>query len=167
MSVMYPDGLKYFQLNEKEMKHVVFLALALGTLASCREVEEDLSGEIGNDQFSQKWTLVEMTGSVAGDAPATGNDMAWQEYYILNEDSTFTKHREQDGEVSEASGVFTFVTTAEESYIELTYPSDNQLIGSCYSQLMVESLLVVSETELKGTWQACDGPGLTYERTDL
>lgn len=148
------------------MKYV-FLALALGTLASCGAIEEDLNGKSAIDQHSQKWTLVEMTGNVAGDAPATGGDMAWQEYYILHEDSTFTKHREHDGKVSEASGVFTVVTTAEESYIELTYPSDNQLIGSCYSQSLQETLLVVSETELKGTWQACDGPGLTYERTDF
>ncbi len=93
----------------------------------------------------------------------TGNDMAWQEYFIFNTDSTFLKSREQNGQVKEARGTYSFSTTAYEKYFVLTYQSGYELKASCFSGLPQENLLMASSTKIMGTWNICDGPGLEYQ----
>ena len=105
-----------------------------------------------------------MTGSSADQPSKSGQDMEWQEYYLLNSDYTFIKHR-QVGEVeSELSGIYTILTQPDGDYIQLSYQSENALISSCSPQSAKEILFVVAEDEVKGTWEACDGPGLYYKR---
>jgi len=135
----------------------LFLICSLSTCTGDDELEPD--------QFPQKWQLVKMSGEMLN-TETTGADMAWQEYYILNSDDTFTKLREQDGILSEASGSFEFVYSGEEEYLELNYPAENDLIGNC-EQEPRERLVLKSDDRLLGTWSYCDGPGLEYKRVKL
>ena len=120
---------------------------------------------IASEQYPQKWKLTEMSGSIANVPPSTGSDMEWQEYYLLKADGTFTKHRERDQEVKEESGTYNFINLSDGKYLELVYPSKNELVGNC-TQEPKELLKLNSENILIGTWWACDGPGLKYERVE-
>ncbi len=112
---------------------------------------------------SEKWQLVEMSGQMAN-STRTGMEMGWQEYYLLNSDSTFSKFREQDGENLQAEGTYSYLDLANGKYLELTYPSKNVLIGNCVAEH--KETLRVEGDKLIGTWQMCDGPGLVYEKVD-
>lgn len=48
----------------------------------------------------------------------------------------------------------------------LKYLSNSELIGSCNSSELKENLIIISNTELNNTWQACDGPFLVYNRIE-
>jgi hypothetical protein len=135
----------------------LFLICSLSTCTGDDELEPD--------QFPQKWQLVKMTGEMVN-SESTGDDMDWQEYYILKSDDTFTKFREREGLLSEASGTFEFVNTLEVKYLELSYPRENELIGNCVQEPR-ERLVLESDDILLGTWSACDGPGLEYKRVKL
>lgn len=111
-----------------------------------------------------KWQLTEMTGNMTNVPPLKGNDMSWQESYTLRPDSTFTKNR-QGAQQLQATGRYILVETGEEQFIEFTYDSANEIIGSCLAD--VKETLRLSNGKLYGTWQACDGPGLTYERVTV
>lgn len=115
-------------------------------------------------QFPQKWQLIKMSGNMAG-SETTGDQMAWQESYVLNEDHTFRKVREQSGEKKEASGAYAYVNLSDGKYLELSYNSANELIGNCTGDAK-ELLRLQDKNKLIGTWQACDGPGLVYERVN-
>ena len=138
--------------------------LVIGSACTTSE-EPDLEKLSSNSDLEQyqKWQLVEMSGSLANVPPSTGSDMSWQEHYLLYPDSTFVKSRTQEGTVTEESGTYTFVTLDDGEYLELTYPSENELIGNCTGESK-ELLFFKSENKLTGTWQACDGPGLVYEK---
>jgi hypothetical protein len=108
-----------------------------------------------------KWQLVEMSGNMANVPPQKGEDMGWQESYILQADSTFTKERRGDKQL-QASGSYKMMTIGEEQFIEFSYNAASEIIGSCLGAN--KETLRLSDGKLYGTWQACDGPGLTYER---
>ncbi len=149
------------------MKYFIFGWLLLFTACSTQE-DADLEAtakKSNSEEGTQKWELVEMSGSNSSVPPSTGNNMEWQEYYLLQSDNTFTKVRERDGTTREASGTYEYVTLSDGEYLELTYPSENDLIGNCTSEPK-EHLFVEPEDKLVGTWQACDGPGLVYEKVE-
>lgn len=150
------------QLNSQMKKIKLFNTILIGLLifSSCQ-----IDDEFNPTQYPQKWQLVKMTGQIAN-SETTGNAMEWQEFYLLNSNGTFTKSRERNGLLMEESGTFTFKNLSEEKFLELIYASDNELIGSCYSSELKESLWLKSENKLMGTWSECDGPGLEYERTE-
>jgi hypothetical protein len=155
--------------NNKNMKPVTIISLvsvgyvfisllSIGLLFSCsKEDQKDLTA--ANLQI---WQLVKMTGSMSN-SETTGKDMAWQEYYIFNADSTFLKSREQDGQVKEAKGTYSYSTLADEKNILLTFNSGFELKASCLSGPPQEKLRIVSTTKMLGTWNHCDGPGLEYQ----
>jgi hypothetical protein len=141
------------------MKPSTITALLLVTcLFSCSK--EDQKELPANNQ--QKWQLVKMTGSMIN-SETTGKDMAWQEYLVFNADSTFLKSREQNGQVKEARGTYSYSTTVNEKYLVLTYQSGYELKASCLSGLPKENLLIISSEKIIGTWNICDGPGLEYQ----
>ena len=118
--------------------------------------------------FPQKWKLIKMTGSFPN-SETTGDKMEWQEFYIFNKDKSFIKNRESDGINTEVSGTYELVEDSDftllgETLYELTFNNNNTLIGSCF-QGAVEKLRV-DPTSIKNTWEACDGPGLEYERIE-
>jgi hypothetical protein len=137
------------------MKKVLFLFISVWILNSCTK-EPDL------DKFPQIWQLTSMSGQTSNSS-TSGSDMEWQESYLLNSDGTFTKSRERNGVIIEASGSFVFKDLTDGKYLELTYESNSDIIGSCTPGLK-ETLLVRSGKKMSGTWSYCDGPGLEYER---
>ncbi len=151
------------------MKNLIIGLFLLSVLTACTNMEEtdpeNLRENLSAEQNLQKWKLVEMSGNVANVPPSTGSSMAWQEYYELRPDHTFVKSREQDSGVIEETGTYAFVTLPDGEYLELTYDADNDLIGNCTSDSK-ELLFLQAENKLIGTWQACDGPGLVYEKVE-
>lgn len=151
------------------MKNLIYISVIIGTLISCsfnKGIDpENLNEKFDPAQYPQKWQLIEMSGSIANVPPSTGSDMNWQEFYILNSDNTFIKSRERDNVVTEETGIYAFVILSDENYLELIYQSDNFLIGNCTGGVK-ELLILNSENKLIGTWRACDGPGLVYERVE-
>jgi len=77
--------------------------------------------------------------------------MDWQEWHILNPDHSFIKTRVRDNVTTSASGTYSVVTLSEEQFLELSYPSDNKLIGNCSAEPK-ELLSIKSKDELAGTW---------------
>lgn len=136
--------------------------LILFTLCAVFSCSKDNSFNI--DKYPQKWTLVKMTGQIPN-SERTGENMGWQEYYLLKSDGTFIKHRERDGINYDVSGNFKFLSTTSGTLLELTHDTENAIIGNCYSH-QTEQLSLKSINKLVGTWQMCDGPGLEYERKE-
>jgi hypothetical protein len=147
------------KLEFNKMKNLIFISLLVCTLLSC--TKED---EFDFEQYHQKWQLIKMTGQIPN-SETTGIDMEWQEFYLLNSNSTFIKSRERNGVLTEESGNFSFEDLSDGKYLVLTYGSDNSIIGNCTSDLK-EVLMVKSDTRMLGTWSACDGPGLEYKRIE-
>jgi hypothetical protein len=132
-----------------------FLFLIGCTLASCTK-EFDL------DKFPQEWKLITMTANQITSSMTTGADMEWQEMYTLKSNGTFTKSRDRKGIITEAIGSFVFTDSPDCKYLELTYETGIALITSCTPGK--EILWIRSDTKMQGTWSACDGLGLEYER---
>lgn len=145
------------------MDKLSFLALLI-ILSSCITGSESELEKKNPNQFPQKWELVQMSGNLANMSPDTGSEMAWQEYYLLKSDSTFTKLRTEEDKTVEEKGNYKFLYLRDGKYLELSYASANELIGNCTGEFQ-EMLRVESEKKLSGTWGACDGPSLFYERT--
>lgn len=146
------------------MKQLFVILITTLSLNSCA-VKDDTDVDL-KANASQKWKLVSMTGSVANVPPATGEDMFWQEYYLFNSNGTFLKSREQNSSVKEATGTYEIQTLSDGDYFILSYKTGYDLIGSCSSQENKEYLHFISATKMSNTWNACDGPGLTYERVE-
>ncbi len=141
-------------------KHILFLMI-IGILFSCNKNDDDLNSEteiIGN------WKLIQMTGSIPY-SETTGTEMEWQESYQLNADGTFLKSRDRDGIITEVSGTYNLINNSNEPLIELTFDSESEIIGSCTSNTK-ETMNLQSETIFLSSWNACDGPGLKYEKID-
>lgn len=150
------------------MKNLILMTVIVGSLISCsfdRTIDLESLEEISEptQYIHNKWALIAMSGNLANVPPTTGSEMAWQEYYLLNADSTFTKSRNQNDLITEASGTYAFVVLSDGDYLELNYQIDNNLIGNCTAEAK-EYLFLHSEHTLVGTWSACDGPGLVYEK---
>lgn len=132
------------------------IALFAGSCSKDEKMEPDAN--------TQKWVLVKMSG-MAPNSETMGGDMEWQEYYLLYSDGTFMKQREREGIQVNARGNFTFTDKTQGKYLELIYDANSEIIGSCNGN-NTETLWVVADDKLSGTWLACDGPGLEYEKVD-
>ena len=141
------------------MKKIYFIAVIIGILTSCSDENEI---EYGN--YSEVWGLTKMIINSVDGETTIGEDMEWQESYILNSDGTFIKSRWLDEEKIQANGIFKYKNVGGENYIEFTYNVDNELIGNCTSELKEKLLFNEEEHMLKSTWQNCDGPELEYKR---
>ncbi len=146
------------------MKKLLFVSLLMSILFSCSN-DDDTGNAFIADQFPQKWQLIEMTGSIADMPPLTGDNLEWQESYLLQSDNTFIKSRERDNVTTEAKGAFTIKSDAGGSFAELTYETENSLIENCSVELK-EIMRFNSVNRMSGISQACDGPGLLYERIE-
>lgn len=140
------------------MKYIAFLFIVGATLFSCSKN----SDETTEFNYQGTWTLTKMSGGLIF-YETTGDDMDWQEFYVLNDDETFLKSRTQDGVTIEASGTYSVLETPSDgAYIVLSYPETNTIIASCTYSTKEE--LYIDTNKLLGTWNYCDGPGLEYER---
>ena len=97
----------------------------------------------------------------------TGDDMAWQEYYLFSPVGTFVKSRTRDEMATEANDTFEVVEFENDSehYFLLTFDSGEELVGNCGDGVN-ELLVYKSATKISSTWQACDGPRLDYELSE-
>lgn len=136
------------------MKNLLLLLLVSGVAFSCNRNED-------SEEYPQKWTLVKTVGQDRA-LEFTGEDMMWQEYYLLNAGGTFIKHREKDGTVLEASGSYAFTGTADAKMLELTFDVTHEIIATCDAG-KTEYLSLKSDSTLESTWTQCDGPGLEYK----
>ena len=143
------------------MKKLIFLTLFSCIFFSCKK---DTCNDMVFDQnnYPQKWKLIEMAENFQTKV-TTGANMPWQESYVLDTNGTFIKTRLQDGLTSGGTGRFTILEDANGKYIQLKYDTLNNIIGSCYLQ---EEYLRFVADKLISSWAACDGPGLTYQRTE-
>jgi hypothetical protein len=143
------------------MKKLIFLTLFSCFFFSCKK---DTCNDMVFDQnnYPQKWKLIEMAENFQTKL-TTGANMPWQESYVLDTNGTFIKTRLQDGLTSGGTGRFTILEDANGKYIQLKYDTLNNIIGSCYLQ---EEYLRFVADKLISSWAACDGPGLTYQRTE-
>lgn len=138
-------------------KSIVFCALLM-LFCAC---SNDSSNVITTD-FQGKWELFQMSGRIAN-SETTGAAMEWQEYYSFNTDGSFTKSRTRNGTKTEISGNYIITKIQEESFLELTYKADSEIIGSCYGNNK-EELYILPTSILSSTWKNCDGPGLEYKQ---
>jgi len=139
------------------------LLLFLIAFASCTYNNVDLETQGINLKQPEKWQLVEMTGNIANVPPLTESKMPWQEWYVFYPDHSFSKIRVRDNVTIDANGSYRVVTLSDGQYLELLYPSVNDLIGNCSAEAK-ELLAIKHDDELIGTWWACDGPGLFYKK---
>jgi hypothetical protein len=51
-----------------------------------------------------------------------------------------------------------------ETYFELTYSSQSDIIGSCYGNLKKKNFISTTFDVLVSAWQNCDGPRLEYKK---
>jgi len=145
---------------------IVFIALIAISFSCSTEDEIEEINEFDSSKYPQKWELVRITGQKVG-SERTGEDMQWQEFYLLKSDSTFLRWREDDSVKSEEFGNFSFKENQfEELMMILTYDRPNDLVGSCYGSKTEEVLWVKSNDKMQNTWNACDGPGLEYKRIE-
>lgn len=142
------------------MKKLFFLAI-ISFGAGCTSTENPQSTE--TSEYPQEWVLVEMSGSVSTIPPTRGSDMVWQESIRLQSDGTFTKTRTHANEVLESSGTYRYEKQENEQFLVLEYEEETRLVASCSSQ-QEEWIAIYGESQMRGTWEACDGPGLVYKR---
>jgi len=132
------------------MKSIIVTTLICIIIISCST----------NEGFPQKWKMVKMAGQLPN-SEKVGDEMEWQEFYLLNKDGSFTKNRDRDGIITEVSGVYTLLEEPNETFYVLTFNTTNDINGSCSQG--VERLSLIDPTTIKGTWNICDGPGTEYE----
>lgn len=141
------------------MKSLAIIVVFLTIFSSCtKDTEEDTT----TADYHGKWTLVKMSGSMIN-SETTGTAMEWQEYYLFNNDGTFTKSRTRNTIKTTVSGTYITQNNSDVMYLELTYPQDSDIIGSCYGNLK-EELYFKTNNTLSSGWSACDGPGLDYQK---
>jgi hypothetical protein len=141
------------------MKKQILFLMIIGILFSCSKNDINLDNQIiGN------WKLIQMSGNIPN-SETTGTEMDWQENYLLNTDGTFQKSRNRDGVITEISGTYQLINNSTESLLELNFNSESEIIGSCTSNTK-ETMNIQSETIFLSYWNACDGPGLRYEKID-
>ena len=143
------------------MIRLTIIVIFLTVFSSCTKNHE---GSTTAANYHGKWTLVKMSGSMFNSG-TTGIEMDWQEFYLFKNDGTFTKSRTKNAVKTAVSGTYTAKNNADGLYLELTYPKESELIGSCYGNLK-EELYFPDARTLSSTWKNCDGPGLDYEKVD-
>ena len=141
------------------MKKIKYLFVLLITLFSCSN-DDDSSSET----TYEKWVLTQMSGNLHN-SQTSGDEMSWQEFYLLKSDGTFKKSRATNGVIVEAFGSYNFIDSLDRLHIELIFSTESDIIGSCNSELK-EEMYYESENTFYSTWNSCDGPGLKYEKID-
>lgn len=141
------------------MKNLAIIVVFLSVFSSCTK---DNKENTTTADYHGKWTLVKMSGSMFN-SQTTGNAMEWQEFYIFSDNDTFTKIRIRNDVHTTASGTCIAKNNQDGMILELTYPKDSEIIGSCYGN-QKEELYFSANNTLSSTWQNCDGPGLDYQK---
>lgn len=140
------------------MKKLGIIFILMLSLISCSK--DDTKTPAATDYYG-KWTLVKMT--TFRTANTIFDKLEWQESYVFNTNGTFVKTRIADNKTITASGTFKTTKSDKGTSFELTYKENSPIIGTCFGNL-TESLSINQEGLLVSFWQACDGPGLVYQK---
>ena len=133
--------------------HLLYLIVFAFTACGEKSTTEDATTE------TESYKLTAMSsGQMAG---AKEDSLQWEEVYIFGADFSFEKIRVRNGETMSASGNYKRTILDDGEYFILDYESAHPIIGNCTSDY-TETLRIIDETKLQGTWLACDGPALTY-----
>ena len=138
-------------------------------LSSCSKESEDLDFQ----EYEGKWELVKMHGNIP-DSETTGDDMEWQEIYVLNRDGTFLKTRVRNNITIASAGTYTVLDSSPEemtgitaeAYIILNHNSESGIIATCESSSHREYLYFATREVMISTYAQCDGPGLEYRKQE-
>src|SRR3954463_15780903 len=97
------------------MKNLSLMLLIAGIIFSCS------SNEPSNNVVSfRKLQLIETSGEFPS-STTTGLNMPWQEFYLLNADSTFTKTRTRNGDVQSPDGKYHYQNIDGAKYLKFVY----------------------------------------------
>ena len=88
------------------MKQLILFVMLAFCITSCSKSEDNLN-TLKEYEFPQKWVLVQMSGDIPNSV-TTGDQMSWQEYYLLKQDGTFIKSRTKDGVTFIKNGTYAF-----------------------------------------------------------
>ena len=144
----------------------LLLIATLVIFSSCSSGKDEKLdvADFSADDFPMKWELAEMSTMLAGSYTA-GEDLPYSESYVFNQDLTFTKTRLENGNRTEASGIYSRVTMDDGDYYKLEYTASNDLVENCSSSES-EFLRIESSAKLVGTASACDYPHKNYRRIE-
>lgn len=147
------------------------IILVLGIIAnSCSKSNDEPKVEpldLSVMEFPQRWELFQMSSGMVPNSEITGDEMEYQEYYIFNDDTTFSKTRIQDQEEITEKGSYSIVEMDNRQTFRIRFNQDNDLIGNC-SMEPVEFLYLDDDNKtLLSNWWACDGPGLSYKQISI
>jgi hypothetical protein len=145
------------------MKNLATIVFFLSAFSSC--TKDDNKENTSTADYHGKWTLVKMSGSLLN-SETTGTAMEWQEFYVFSDSGTFTKFRIRNTVQTTASGTYVAKNNQDGTVLELTYPKNSEIIGSCYGN-QKEELYFSTNNTLSSTWQNCDGPGLDYQKIEI
>ena len=139
------------------MKYLAAYTLMLLSLSACIDDVENVE-----EQFPQQWQLIRMSGTY-NEGWKTGAELDYQEFYLLNPDSTFLKSRLQDGLRISAYGTFSIRDIDDDTYFVFSYSEENEITGLCGSSL-TEEALILNGSYITESAPACESPILTYFR---
>ena len=147
------------------------IILVLGIIAnSCSKNDDESKVEpldLSVMEYPQRWDLFQMSTGMLANSEVTGDAMEYQEYYIFNDDNTFSKTRIQNQEEITEKGYFSISELDNRQAFRLKFNQENELIGNC-SMEPVEFLYLDDDNKtLLSNWWACDGPGLFYAQTEI
>ncbi|UGU17292.1 hypothetical protein LS482_05325 [Sinomicrobium kalidii] len=147
------------------LRELFFLLMGI-VLLSCSNDDDSnpvVDNPLLNHPYPQEWKLFKMKGNTE-DSETTGEKMEWQETYILNPDSTFTKTRVTENETLTGNGTFMITENEHGTVLLLTFENENNpVIGTCYGDNKERLTQNAAEGILVSSWENCDGPGLFYE----
>lgn len=172
----YPDKIGFFFLSSETdlvcvtalkpnfpfMKKLFLSLLVLGSIFGCKEDADPVHSIVGN------WDLVSIENSWTGGVQ-TGTALSYRQSYQFRKDGTFTKTKNAEDQVLEATGSYsTFPQDIASSAdvklnVVMDFTDGDELAGDCGGSTG-ELLVLRNNNQLVNTWGMCDGPRLTYEK---
>jgi len=147
------------------MKRLLLPTLFLLLSIACSSDDENATRS-ENESYVLRLDLVSSIPGNPSSSDATkttGSAMEFQEYYSLDQEGAFMRHRERDGKTIEETGMYERGQWENKiPFIKFTYPDDSRLRGSC--EVGNTEYLYLQENGLyKNEWGACDGTFLEYQ----
>ncbi len=153
----------YLRPNFIPLKKILLLLLAPIVLFSCNEDADPVRTLVG------EWDLVSAYSVWTG-RTYVGDEMNYQQTYQFRSDGTFTKTQILDGNLQEGKGSYSTeqpeavaIEAGARLNVILNFTEGEELAGNCFGPNL-ENLVLNRNQELKNSWSACDGPGLTYKK---
>ncbi|WET02870.1 hypothetical protein [Flavobacterium sp. YJ01] len=144
------------------MKKIGLLIVLLISLISCSNDDND---NTPTADYHGKWNLTSMSRNKNPSANSI-DIMEWQESYIFSSSGKFSKTRIKDNKKTTVFGTYTVVETSEQTQLTLIYGAQNDIIGTCTGNLTENLYIIKTVGKLFSTWGICDGPLLSYDKSN-